>query len=147
MVKLHPKIMANQNYQCALSAAVHGDLDQEFQSPVCLGQNGRCFFLSVQLSASVIGQRPNFTIAYFSALDDCEKCPFWSYSDLNATSKGLYHILEMVDHRSLVLRISRGTEKSLWCHHKCPRKVVCRGDSMLQGILQIRTRLSGNSES
>ena len=32
--------------------------------------------------------------------------------------KGLDHIVEMVDHRSLVLRISRGTEKSLWCHHK-----------------------------
>ena len=46
------------------------------------------------------------------------KMPLWSFSDLNATSKGLYHILEMVDHRSLVLRILRGTEKSLWCHHK-----------------------------
>ena len=27
-------------------------------------------------SASVIGQRPNFTIAYCSALADCEKCCF-----------------------------------------------------------------------
>ena len=37
---------------------------------------GLCISFKIQHSASVIGQRPNFTIADYSASADCENCSF-----------------------------------------------------------------------
>ena len=53
---------------------MHDDQQKRFlEAPLLRQAEGE---LKNEQSASVIGQRPNFIIAYYSASADCEKCSF-----------------------------------------------------------------------